>query len=277
MEGRLYIVATPIGNLDDITLRAIEVLKASDLIAAEDTRRTGKLLSMLGIKKTKMISCFEHNEIKRAGELIAKLKEGLAVSLVTDAGTPAISDPGFRVVKMAAEEGIKVVPIPGVSAVTAALSVSALPTDEFTFKGFLPSAKVQRRKELLTLLGRKGTYVFYESPGRLEKTLSDIEDVLGDVRIFVAREITKLNEEFLRGKVSELRGRLSGIKLKGEITLIIRIEEPPPKSMEEALVLVRELTDKGISVNDAVKVIAKESKIKKSELYIEAIKLKDKH
>ncbi|MFB3884683.1 MAG: 16S rRNA (cytidine(1402)-2'-O)-methyltransferase [Thermodesulfobacteriota bacterium] len=220
MTGTLYIVSTPIGNLEDITLRALRILKEVDWVAAEDTRHTGLLLKHFGIQKP-MTSYFEGNEMKKREWILSRLRQGDRIALVSDAGTPGISDPGFRLIRMAIENRIPVVPVPGPSAVIASLSVSGLPTDAFLFKGFLPH-KSKRRKDLLKELEEtRETLIFYESPHRLNETLRDILDILGDREIVLTRELTKMYEEILRGKVSEIRNQVGERKWKGEITLII--------------------------------------------------------
>ena len=219
-EGILYIVSTPIGNLEDITLRALRILKEVDLIAAEDTRHTGLLLRHFGIKKP-LTSYFEGNELRKEELILSRLKQGDRIALVSDAGTPGISDPGFRLIQTAVENQIPIVPIPGPSAVITALSVSGLPTDAFIFKGFLPHKSKKRRDLLKQLEGNKETLIFYESPHRLIETLKDLLDILGDREIVLTRELTKIYEEILRGKVSEIQRQIGEKKLKGEITLII--------------------------------------------------------
>jgi 16S rRNA (cytidine1402-2'-O)-methyltransferase len=220
MKGTLYIVSTPIGNLEDITLRAVRILKEVDLIAAEDTRHTGLLLRHFGIQKP-LTSYFEGNELKKKEWILSRLNQGNRIALVSDAGTPGISDPGFRLIQVAIENLIPIVPIPGPSAVITALSVSGLPTDAFLFKGFLPH-KSKKRKDLLKQLEEtKETLIFYESPHRLNETLKDILDILGDREIVLTRELTKIYEEILRGKVSEIQNQITKRKIKGEITLII--------------------------------------------------------
>lgn len=213
-------VATPIGNLEDITLRALEVLKNVEVIACEDTRQTAKLLSHYGIKK-KLLSYFEHNKIKRSLQLIELLKDNKSVALVSDAGTPAISDPGFFITRAAVEEGLKVSPLPGASALTAALSVSGITADKFFFEGFLPPKQTARKNRLRLLKNEKHTLVFYESKYRLVKTLLDIKDVFGDINICVCRELTKIYEEIKKGAVSELLGYFNDEKLRGEFVVII--------------------------------------------------------
>jgi 16S rRNA (cytidine1402-2'-O)-methyltransferase len=219
-QGILYVVSTPIGNLEDITLRALRILKEVDLIAAEDTRHTNILLKHFGIQ-TPLTSYFEGNELKKRGFILSRMKQGDQIALVSDAGTPGISDPGFRLVRLAIENQILVVPIPGPSAVIAALSVAGLPTDAFIFKGFLPHKSKKRRDLLKQLEEVRETLIFYESPHRLTETLKDILEILGDREIVLTRELTKIYEEVLRGKVSEIQNQLAERKLKGEITLII--------------------------------------------------------
>jgi 16S rRNA (cytidine1402-2'-O)-methyltransferase len=219
-KGILYIVSTPIGNREDITLRALRILKEVDLIAAEDTRHTLLLLRHFGIQ-TPLTSYFEGNELKKKEFILSKLKQGDRIALVSDAGTPGISDPGFRLIQTAIENQIPIIPIPGPSAVITALSVSGLPTDAFLFKGFLPH-KSKKRKDLLQQLeGIRETLIFYESPHRLSETLNDIFDLLGDREMVLTRELTKVYEEVLRGKLSEIQTLIRDRKLKGEITLVI--------------------------------------------------------
>ncbi len=219
-RGILYIVSTPIGNLEDITLRALRILKEVDLIAAEDTRRTGLLLQHFGIK-TPLTSYFEGNEFKKREWILTKLKQGNHIALVSEAGTPGISDPGFRLIQLAIENEIPVLPVPGPSALITALSVAGLPTDSFLFKGFLPHKSKKRRDLLKGLEGVRETLIFYESPHRLLKTLNDIYEILGDRNMVLARELTKVFEEVIRGRVSELIEQVKARRLKGEITLVI--------------------------------------------------------
>jgi 16S rRNA (cytidine1402-2'-O)-methyltransferase len=218
--GCLYLVATPIGNLEDITLRALRVLKEADLIACEDTRQTHKLLKHYAIHK-EMVSYHAHNELTRAPELVIQLEEGAQVALVSDAGTPVVSDPGHRLVVMCLRHHIPVVPIPGPSAFVAALAASGLPTEEFLFVGFLPPRVGARRKKLDALKSEPRALVFYEAPHRLAETLSDAADILGDRHAVVAREVTKIHEEFLRGTLAELRDAARERTPRGEITLMI--------------------------------------------------------
>jgi len=218
--GCLYLVATPIGNLEDITLRAIRLLKEADLIACEDTRQTQKLLQHYSIHK-EMVSYHAHNELTRAPELVIQLEQGAQVALVSDAGTPVVSDPGHRLVVMCLRHHIPVVPIPGPSALVAALAASGLPSDEFLFVGFLPPRSGARRKKLDALKVEPRAIVLYEAPHRLAETLSDAADILGSRHAVVAREVTKIHEEFLRGTLPELRDAAKERAPRGEITLII--------------------------------------------------------
>jgi 16S rRNA (cytidine1402-2'-O)-methyltransferase len=216
----LYLVATPIGNLEDITLRALRTLKECDLIAAEDTRRTGVLLKHFGISKP-MLSYFQFNEAKRSEEIIERLRRGEKIALVTDAGSPGISDPGERVVKAAIATGFRVEPVPGPTALVAALTASGLPTDEFHFIGFLPHKSGQRRKKLETLRDIAGTLVLYESPYRIEKLLGELSEIFPERSIVLARELTKKFEEFLRGHPADLLEQLQKRSVKGEFVVMI--------------------------------------------------------
>ena len=218
--GILYLVATPLGNLEDITLRAINTLKEVDLIAAEDTRRAKKLLTHYQIS-TPVTSYFEHTSFKKTQSLLAHLKEGKDLALISEAGTPSISDPGYRLTRLAIENTITVIPIPGPSAVITALSASGLPTHSFIFEGFLPRKTGKRRNLFLSLQNQERTLVFYESPRRLLTTLQDLLQVLGDRQIVVARELTKMFEEIVRGKISEVIGVFEGKTIKGEITILV--------------------------------------------------------
>ncbi len=218
--GTLYIVSTPIGNLEDITFRAIRTLKEVRLVAAEDTRRTGLLLKHFGIQ-TPLTSYFEGNELKKRDFILSKLNQGEHIALVSDAGTPGISDPGFRLIQKAIENLIPVVPIPGPSAVIAALSVAGLPTDAFLFEGFLPHKSGRRRALLQQLEGIRETLIFYESPYRVSESLQDILDILGDREMVLARELTKAYEEILRGTVTGIQNQIKERTLKGEITFVI--------------------------------------------------------
>jgi 16S rRNA (cytidine1402-2'-O)-methyltransferase len=219
-KGTLYIVSTPIGNFEDITLRALRILREVDLIAAEDTRRTGLLLKHFGIHAP-LTSYFEGNELRKREIILEKLKQGKNVALVSDAGTPGISDPGFRLIQLAIANKLPIVPIPGPSALITALSVSGLPTDAFFFKGFLPHKSKKRRDLLKELEEIKETIIFYESPHRIFETLRDILEILGDREIVLTRELTKVYEEILRGKVSDILNQVEDRRFKGEITLVL--------------------------------------------------------
>jgi 16S rRNA (cytidine1402-2'-O)-methyltransferase len=271
----LYLVATPIGNLEDITLRALRVLKEVDLIACEDTRQTLKLLSHYGIH-TRTVSYHEHNEMTKAAELVVDLEGGAKIALVTDAGMPGISDPGFRLIALAIRHHVPVVPIPGASAFLAALVASGLPTDSFRFSGFLPAKSGQRRKLLESVRESPRTQVFYEAPHRLLETLSDVSELLGDARhVVVAREVTKIHEEFLRGRAQEILEQLKARgDVRGEITLLIaKAEEGAVPSATEAVSVaqrVREIMSKEkADEKSALKKVAKERGIGKSEAYRE--------
>jgi 16S rRNA (cytidine1402-2'-O)-methyltransferase len=220
LPGTLYLVATPIGNLEDITLRALRTLKECDIVAAEDTRRTGQLLKHFEISKP-LLSYFQFNEAKRSEEIIERLRRGEKVALVTDAGSPGISDPGERVVKSAIAAGLRVESVPGPSALVAALTASGLPTEEFHFIGFLPHKSGQRRKQLESLKGFAGTLVMYESPYRVEKLLGELHEVFPARQVVLARELTKKFEEFLRGTPAELQAKLQGRSIKGEFVAMV--------------------------------------------------------
>ncbi|MDE3066244.1 MAG: 16S rRNA (cytidine(1402)-2'-O)-methyltransferase [Verrucomicrobiota bacterium] len=218
--GTLYLVATPIGNLEDITLRALRVLRGCDAVAAEDTRRSGQLLKHFGISRP-LLSCFQFNEARRSGEIIERLQRGEKIALVTDAGSPGISDPGERVVKAAIAAGLRVEPVPGACALVAALTAGGLPADEFHFIGFLPHKSGQRRSKLESLKTVSGTLVFYESPYRVEKLLGELVAVFPEHDVVMARELTKKFEEFARGKPSELLTRARHRNWKGEFVVLV--------------------------------------------------------
>ncbi|HSE49559.1 MAG TPA: 16S rRNA (cytidine(1402)-2'-O)-methyltransferase [Terriglobales bacterium] len=273
-RGVLYIVATPIGNLEDITLRALRVLKECDLVACEDTRQTQKLLNHYGIEK-KTVSYHEHNELTRAAELVKDLEEGMSIAVVSDAGMPGISDPGYRLISLAIRHHIPVIPIPGASAFVAALAASGLPTDSFRFSGFLPAKQGQRRSLLEEIKASPRTQVFYEAPHRIVETLADVVELLGASRpVVVAREVTKLHEEFLRGRADEVLEQLRAKgDVKGEITLMLgRASEvvdvlPEKKSIAAR---VRELQSaEQLDEKDALKRAAREFGVSKSEAYRE--------
>jgi 16S rRNA (cytidine1402-2'-O)-methyltransferase len=218
--GTLFLVATPIGNLEDITLRALRTLKECDVVAAEDTRRTGQLLKHFGISRP-LLSYFQFNEAKRSEEIIGRLQRGEKIALVTDAGSPGISDPGERVVRAALAAGLRVESVPGPSALVAALTASGLPTDEFHFIGFLPHKSGQRRKQLERLKGYEGTLVFYESPYRVERLLGELNELFVGRQVVMARELTKKFEEYLRGTAAQLLEVLKGRSVKGEFVVLV--------------------------------------------------------
>ena len=272
-------VATPIGNLEDITYRAVRVLKEADLIACEDTRHTAKLLQHYEIDKP-TVSYHEHNEAARAEELVAKLEQGLSVAQVSDAGMPGISDPGYRVIKLAIEREISVVPVPGASALIAALAASGLPTDSFEFHGFLPAKSGQRRSLLESLGDSQSTIVAYEAPHRVAESMKDIVDILGAERpVVLARELTKVHEEFVRGTAAEVLERVERHEPKGEITLLIgRSEAPAAATARKDIVsrLEEIMHEKQLDENAALKVLAKEQGVSKSEAYRELQRLRRK-
>jgi len=270
----LYLVATPIGNLEDITLRALRVLKETDLIACEDTRQTQKLLNHYGVA-TRTISYHEHNEMTRAPELVLELERGARVALVTDAGMPGISDPGFRLISLAIRHHMPVVPIPGPAAFLAALVASGLPTDSFRFSGFLPAKRGQRRQMLESIKDSPRTQVFYEAPHRVKQAVEDIVEVLGEGRhIVIAREVTKIHEEFLRGRAAEVLETLKARgEIKGEVTLLIGKAEEAEKKAPARVSLRQRLeqimTEKKLDEKTALKKVAKEMGVSKSEVYRE--------
>jgi 16S rRNA (cytidine1402-2'-O)-methyltransferase len=267
-DGTLYIVATPIGNLEDITLRALRILKEVDYIAAEDTRHSLKLLNYYGIVKP-LISYWSEREKVRAEAIVSKLREGLSVAVISDAGTPGISDPGAVVIKRAIEEGLAVVPIPGPSALIAALSISGLPNEEFTFIGFLPSKSVQRKKKLIELKHESRTLIFYEAPHRLLDALLDLEAVFGPREAAVVKEITKLHEGIVRGTLTAVRAALEHLMVAGEYVILVEGEgvREGGMTMEEALSEIKSLMKKGLGRKEAVRTIAEEYGLSKKELY----------
>lgn len=274
----LYLVATPIGNLEDVTLRAIRVLKEVDVIACEDTRQTQKLLNHYGVR-TRTISYHEHNEITRAAELVKEMQEGASVALVTDAGMPGISDPGFRLISLAIRHHLPVVPIPGASAFLAALVASGMPTDSFRFSGFLPAKRGERRAALEAIRTSPRTQVFYEAPHRIVEALADVCEVLGNARhVVIAREVTKLHEEFLRGRAGEVLETLRARDgVKGEITLLIgKAEENESRGAADAFVrpsmrqrIEQIMAEEKVDEKTALKKVAKERGMSKSEAYRE--------
>ena len=272
MAGTLYLIATPIGNLEDITHRAVRLLGEVDLIACEDTRHTKKLLNHYGIH-TKTVSYHEHNERERALELIERLKSGADVAVVSDAGTPGISDPGFRLARIAIDNDVHVVPVPGASALISALVASGLPTDEFFFGGFLPARSGARRARLAELRSLPATLIFYEGPHRIAATLKDAKEVLGERQAVVARELTKMHEEIARGSLSELAARFSSAEsARGEMVLIIdrtliQGETARDKSVARIGDLVSEFEAQGLDHRAALKKAARELGLSRDEAY----------
>jgi 16S rRNA (cytidine1402-2'-O)-methyltransferase len=274
-RGCLYLVATPIGNLEDISLRALRILKEVDLIACEDTRQTLKLLSHFEVRKP-LESYHEHNEMTRAPELIMRMEEGARVALVSDAGTPVISDPGHRLVSLCLRHKLAVIPIPGPSAIVAALAACGLPSEEFTFLGFLPARPTERRRRLQQLTAEPRSLVLYEAPHRLHATLRDALDILGDRQAAVARELTKVHEEFLRGRIADLISKFEEKEPRGEITLIIapwdgsmpRDSAPPSAKTRTLAERVAEIVAaQNVDHKSALKQAAKEFGLAKREAY----------
>ncbi|CAB1058837.1 16S rRNA (cytidine(1402)-2'-O)-methyltransferase (EC [Olavius sp. associated proteobacterium Delta 1] len=273
--GILYVVATPLGNRDDITLRALDSLRQVDLIAAEDTRKTGGFLTLHGIKNN-LISYHEHNEAERTPALIAKLQKGVSMALVSNAGTPTVSDPGYRLIEAALENHLSVLPIPGVCAATAALSVAGLPTDSFIFAGFLAKKKAKRLRQLNELASEPRTLIFYESPRRILRLLNETIDVMGDRRAVLAREMTKLHEEFIRGRLSEIQKGLAGRNnIKGECTLLVAGND---RAQDQSWPMVRRQIEAAVlagqnSLSAISREIAATSGIAKNKIYGEALRI----
>lgn len=276
--GTLYIVGTPIGNLNDITVRALETLKSVDLIAAEDTRHTGKLLHHFQIE-TRQISCYEHNQSRRIPELIDRLLAGETIAVVTDAGMPGISDPGTELVQACIKAGVPVVPIPGVSACLTALSGSGLPTDRFVFEGFLPTKGKDRQQRLEALRSQCRTMILYESPHRLRQTLTDLMKILGGHRsVVVARELTKLHEEFWRGSLGEAVEYYQQREARGELTIVIAGLEPTTPILSEDIILqeLQQLLQQGLSRSQASRQLAQNLSVSRRQIYQLALTLADK-
>jgi len=267
--GTLYVVGTPIGNLEDITFRAVRILQTVDLIAAEDTRHTGKLLQHFQVK-TPQISYHEHNRNSRIPEIIEHLSNGKAIALVSDAGMPGISDPGYELIKACIEAGITVVPIPGASAAITALSAAGLPTDRFAFEGFLPPKAQQRRAHLETLQTESRTLIFYESPHRLSDTLQDLAEAFGsDRQIVLARELTKLYEEFWRGTIADAIAHYQQREPQGEYTLVVAGTPATQTLLTEAELKteLEQLISQGISRSQASRQLAKFTSLSRQEVY----------
>ena len=274
MPGILYIVPTPIGNLDDITLRALRVLKEVELIAAEDTRHTQHLLAHFGIK-TALTSYHEHNERDKARTLVERLKSGASIALVSDAGTPAISDPGYRIVVEAIGADIRVIALPGASALTTALSASGLPTDRFLFEGFLPAKTQERKAKLQRLRAETATLLFYEGPHRLLDALNDMLKIFGDRKVAVARELTKLHEEFMRGRLSDVIAALGDREIKGEIVVMVQGSSgDAPVSKEELHATIRQLAGDGMGVKEIAELLGERYGLAKKDVYKLALELK---
>ena len=275
MSGTLYLVGTPIGNLGDISPRAIETLRSVDFIAAEDTRVTIKLLNHFEIKKP-LISYYAHNQRERGEEIVSRMLAGESCALVSDAGMPAISDPGEELVALCAEQGVEVICIPGPSAFVTALALSGLPTDRFTFEGFLSTANKTRREHLKSLLYEQRTMVFYEAPHKLPNTLGDMLEAWGNRRVALCRELTKKFEETIRTTLSEAVMRYQAEKPRGEFVLVIEgapeAEPAETFSLQDALARLRHLMESGTSLKDAARQVSEETGIAKNRLYTEAIK-----
>ncbi len=275
MTATLYIIATPIGNLEDITYRAVRILGEVNLIAAEDTRHSLKLLNHYGISKP-LTSYFDHNQQFKGERILNALRRGKSVALISDAGTPCISDPGFQLVRDAVAENIPVVPVPGACAAVAALSASGLPTDNFTFAGFPPSRQGKRRTFLTDMNALPGTLVLYEAPHRLVGTLNDIREVMGERQVIVARELTKIFEEFIRGTASEVIAAVSQDIVRGEVVILIAPGKVMPQETEPLEnVLSRLMADGTLSIKDIAKQAAVISGVSRSEAYTEALRLKN--
>jgi 16S rRNA (cytidine1402-2'-O)-methyltransferase len=272
--GTLYIVATPIGNLEDITLRAIRVLKEADLIAAEDTRHTKHLLDRYQIE-TQLTSYHDHNKEEKAPVLVARLLEGKNIALVSDAGTPGISDPGYFLINLAVDQKIPVVPIPGATAAIAALSISGLPTDSFVFEGFLPAKHQARTRRLDELAQEKRTMIFYEAPHKIIRTVEDMLAVLGDRRGVITRELTKIHEETIRGTLSEILSHLKEGTIKGEFTILLHGASPEPlkQDIDTAEYLKNLMLHRGLSKKEAIATAAEELGLPKKEVYSASLKI----
>lgn len=272
--GTLFIVSTPIGNLEDITLRAIRVLKEADLVAAEDTRHTKHLLDRYEIG-TQLTSYHDHNKEEKAPVLVARMLEGSSVALVSDAGTPGISDPGYFLINLAIDRGIPVIPVPGATAAVAALSVSGMPTDRFVFEGFLPAKQLARQKRLQELRQEERTIIFYEAPHKIIRTVEDMLAVLGDRTAVVTRELTKIHEETIRGPLTSVLERLHHGSIKGEFTIILHgaSKEPHPKDVDAAEYLRNLMLHRGLTKKEAVAAAAEELGLPKKDVYKESLKL----
>ena len=273
MTGKLVLVATPIGNLGDLSPRAVDALRSADVVACEDTRHTGKLLSASGIR-TRLISVHEHNERAQTPHVLELIAAGQTVALVSDAGTPAISDPGARLVAAAVEAGVRVTIVPGPSAVVSALAISGLPTDRFVFEGFLPRKGADRARRLASIAGEERTIVLYESPNRVGATLVDLEAACGpDRRVAVVRELTKLYEEVWRGPLAEAAAHLGPAEARGEHVLVIEGREAAPATEDEVRAAVQERVAAGLSKKDAAAEVAELLGVAKRRAYEVALEL----
>jgi 16S rRNA (cytidine1402-2'-O)-methyltransferase len=274
MSGLLYIVATPIGNLEDISARALRVLREVDLIAAEDTRQTRKLLDRYEIA-TPLTSYYDSIEASKAPLLIEQLEAGKKIALVSDAGTPMLSDPGARLIRGAIEHNLRVIPIPGPSALTAALSASGLAVERFVFEGFLPAKRAERRERLSLLRDERRTLFFFEAPHRVQETLRDFLEILGDRQMVLAREVTKVHEEFLRGTVREAITESERRRLKGEITLIVSgAPEPEPPPLESLEAEIQNLRRDGLRIKEIAQLLGEKYGLPKRDVYRIALQTK---
>ncbi len=281
-SGILYICGTPIGNLEDITLRSLKILKEVNLIAAEDTRHTLKLLNHYQIN-TKVTSYYEYNKFKKAPYLVEILKNGQDIALVSDAGMPGISDPGYVLIDLALKNNIKIIPVPGVSALITALVVSGLPTDKFVFEGFLPRKIKERKRYFKSIENEERTIIFYEAPHRLKKALKDMLEILGDRKVVIARELTKLYEEIIRGKLSQVLTEISTKEVKGEITLIVQggIKKKENSStdflIKECIIeeYLKKLKNQGYSNKEIIKITQEKLNIPKNLIYKKLLEMKN--
>ena len=275
MSGVLYIVATPIGNLEDISLRALRILKEVDRIAAEDTRHTRILLNHYDIR-TPLVSYHEHNEKTQAQRLVECLQRGENIALVSDAGTPAISDPGFRLVVEALRADVRIIPLPGPSALATVLSASGLPTDRFAFEGFLPAKRQERDARLHALRSESRTLVFYEAPHRVKESLMTMRRILGDREIVVAREVSKVHEEFLRGSIEQVLAQLAEREVKGELTMVVHgAGREAQVSEEELIAQIRRMAEEGIGVKQISELLGERHQVAKREVYRLALSIRN--
>lgn len=275
VTGTLYVVSTPIGNLEDLTLRALRILKEVDVIACEDTRHTRTLLAQYGIVRP-LLSYHEQNERRRTAELLQRLRKDASVALVTDAGTPALSDPGYAIVHAAAAEGIPVIAVPGASAVTAALAVAGLPTDRFAFLGFLPRKSAERRRALEAVATIPWTLVFFEAPHRLRDMLKDARDVLGDRQVAVGRELTKRFEEVIRGSVADVQDHFRATEPRGELTVVVAGAGENVETTGTAEAELKEMLDAGMPPKNAVQIVARRHRVSRREVYHMMLKITGK-